>query len=140
MENGKGDCSYHTALCSIFQNPVGKALIFAGRPSDIAKAELETIKSIFADDKLSKQVHNAAKRISKKRGMSSDAPILSLSKRSKPSYGQPLSPAQLEESLELPEACYDEDCLSDVIVHTNRAPLVCCPPFIANVADKMFAL
>ena len=123
---------YHFVLTS--QPSLAEVLMFAIRSNDIAKTNLETIKSIFTDDKLAKQVHNAAKRISKKRGASSDAPLSSSSKKSKPSYGQPLSPAQLEESLELPEACCDEDVLSEAVIYTNRAPLVC-----YSLSGKLFA-
>ncbi|KAH7139495.1 hypothetical protein B0J11DRAFT_45109 [Dendryphion nanum] len=93
-------------------------------PAEISKTEFAAIKAIFTDDKLSKQVHNAAKRISKKRGSASDGVIPSPVKREKPLYGQPLSPAQFEASLELPDPCYGEDELSQASVHTNRAPLV----------------
>ena len=93
------------------------------RPAEIAKADLGVIKSIFGDDKVTKQVLNAAKRISKKRG-AGDATVASPVKRAKPSYGEPLSPAQLEDSLALPEVDVDEDELSKIVVRTNRAPLV----------------
>ncbi|KAF2712523.1 hypothetical protein K504DRAFT_372287 [Pleomassaria siparia CBS 279.74] len=93
-------------------------------PAQIAKVELGAIKAIFGDDKITKQVCNAAKRISKKRG-ASDISVASPVKRAKPSYeGGPLSPAQLEDSLALPELDADEDKLSKVVVYTNRAPLV----------------
>ena len=65
----------------------------------------------------------AAKRVSKKRG-ASDAPLASPIKRAKPSYGEPLSPAQFEDSLRLPEFDADENELSRTAVHSNRAPLV----------------
>ncbi|KAF2871831.1 hypothetical protein BDV95DRAFT_543153 [Massariosphaeria phaeospora] len=92
-------------------------------PSTIAKAELGTLKAIFADDKLAKQVLNAAKRVSKKRS-SSDTTAVTPSKKPKPSYGEPLTPAQLEDSLALPQAELDENELTDAIIYTNRAPLV----------------
>jgi hypothetical protein len=93
------------------------------RPAGIAKSELGVIKSIFEDDKITKQVLAAAKRVSKKRG-ASDAPLASPIKRAKPSYGEPLSPAQFEDSLKLPELDVDEDELSRTAVYSNRAPLV----------------
>jgi hypothetical protein len=65
----------------------------------------------------------AAKRVSKKRG-ASDAPLASPVKKAKPSYGEPLSPAQFEDSLSLPDVDVDEDELSKAVVFTNRAPLV----------------
>ena len=45
-------------------------------------------------------------------------------KKTRVSYGEPLSPAELEKSLELPEPCLDEDKLSQATIYTNRAPLV----------------
>ncbi|ORX92713.1 hypothetical protein BCR34DRAFT_608745 [Clohesyomyces aquaticus] len=92
-------------------------------PAEIAKSNLEAIKAIFGDEKVAKQVLNGAKRVSKKR-TASDASPASPAKKAKPSYGQPLTPAQFEDSLTLPEVCLDEEILSTAIVHTNRAPLV----------------
>ncbi|KAF2196929.1 hypothetical protein GQ43DRAFT_458832 [Delitschia confertaspora ATCC 74209] len=94
-----------------------------GTPSEIAKSDIESIKSIFTDEKIAKQVLNTAKRVSKKRA-ASDTPSITTPKKSKRSYGSPLSPPELEESLALPEPCMDEDVLSKTIVYTNRAPLV----------------
>jgi hypothetical protein len=62
--------------------------------------------------------------VSKKRKSTSDAPPAASAKKVKPSYGQPLSPAQFEDSLSLPEPCKDEEELSNAVVHSNRAPLV----------------
>ncbi|KAF2791222.1 hypothetical protein K505DRAFT_376957 [Melanomma pulvis-pyrius CBS 109.77] len=92
-------------------------------PADIAKSELGIIKSVFGDDKVTKQVLAAAKRISKKRGPG-DASVATPVKKAKPSYGEPLSPAQFEDSLALPGVDLDETELSKAIVYTNRAPLV----------------
>jgi hypothetical protein len=94
----------------------------ANRPDAIAKSKVDAVKIVFGDDKTSKQVLSAAKRVSKKR-TASDTPITP-AKKAKPSYGQPSTPAQLEESLALPESCLDEEKLSEVVVYTNRAPLV----------------
>ncbi|KAF2178820.1 hypothetical protein K469DRAFT_642027 [Zopfia rhizophila CBS 207.26] len=94
-----------------------------GTPVDISKSDIESIKSIFGDEKIAKQVLNAAKRASKKR-VSSDSSATTPSKKPRPSYGQPLSPAEFEESLALPEAVMDEQNLSTVVIYTNRAPLV----------------
>jgi hypothetical protein len=82
-----------------------------------------SIKAVFEDEKVAKQILNAAKRVSKKRGPANEtqaAPV----KRARPSYGEPLSPAQLEDSLALPEPCKDVEQLSKVTLYTNRAPLV----------------
>lgn len=45
-------------------------------------------------------------------------------KRLKPLYGQPLSPAEIEASLALPEANHNEDVIKSKTIFTNRAPLV----------------
>ncbi|KAF2007091.1 hypothetical protein P154DRAFT_517504 [Amniculicola lignicola CBS 123094] len=84
---------------------------------------MESIRAIFGDEKSAKQVFSAAKRVAKKRG-SSDAPTSPPAKKAKPSYGQPLTPTEFEESLKLPEACMNEGMLSGVCIQTNRAPLV----------------
>ena len=93
-------------------------------PDSLAKSPLPAIQAIFEDEKLSKQVLSAAKRISKKR-TASDVPPESPVKRKKTSNtGEPLDPADLEASLTLPESKADEPELADVILYTNRAPLV----------------
>ncbi|KAI4930999.1 uncharacterized protein J4E92_004833 [Alternaria infectoria] len=94
-------------------------------PSDISKSSHETLKTIFADEKVARSVLNAAKRQSKKR--TADAASVtpaSASKKAKATYGQPLNGADLEASLALPEPELDEDILSSSVVYTNRAPLV----------------
>jgi hypothetical protein len=95
-------------------------------PSDLANASFESIKSILGDDKIARQVLNAAKRVSKKRKASeSSGPVPALSpKKAKPMYGEPLNGADLEASLSLPEGIRDEEMLETAVVHTNRAPLV----------------
>ncbi|KAH7088153.1 hypothetical protein FB567DRAFT_468687, partial [Paraphoma chrysanthemicola] len=95
--------------------------------SDVAGSDIATLKGIFNDDKVARQVLNAAKRVSKKRKSSDSASagILAPSpKKTKPSYGVPLSPAEMEASLALPEAVRDEERLRSAVVYTNRAPLV----------------
>jgi hypothetical protein len=100
----------------------------AVRAPDLAKADFDRLKRIFGDEKLARQVLNAAKRVSKKR-TSSDAsaptaaPAQAL-KKAKASYGQPLNAAEFEASLALPDAELDEDVLKSAAVFTNRAPLV----------------
>ncbi|EDU51561.1 hypothetical protein PtrSN002B_006459 [Pyrenophora tritici-repentis] len=90
--------------------------------SDVSKSDLETLKTIFKDDKVARQVWNAAKRVSKKRSASdATAPT---PKKAKPTYGQPLSGADLEASLALPEPELDEEILKSTVLYTNRAPLV----------------
>ena len=84
---------------------------------------------MLGDEKLARQVLNAAKRVSKKRGASDDAPAPTAtpapaSKKAKTSYGRPLSAAEFEASLELPDSERDESVLQSASVFTNRAPLV----------------
>ena len=76
------------------------------------------------DEKLAKQVLSAAKRVTKKRGLSG-AETASPVKRNKaiPS-DEPLSPSMIEDSVILPESQADEQKLRKVTLHTNRAPLV----------------
>ncbi|MCJ1358711.1 MAG: hypothetical protein MMC33_008711 [Icmadophila ericetorum] len=89
----------------------------------LSKSNIEALKAIFIDEKLAKQVLNAAKRVSKKR--SSDSPSTPPTKRSKkPLAEEPLSPMEIEESLALPVTDADEDVLRNTVIHTNRAPLV----------------
>jgi hypothetical protein len=91
----------------------------------LAGANIGSIKSVFEDEKIARQVLNAAKRVSRKRKENesswSSAPS---PKKAKPLYGQPLDPAELEASLALPEAKRDEDVIQSAVVFTNRAPLV----------------
>jgi hypothetical protein len=94
-------------------------------PSDLAKSSHETLKTIFADEKVARQVLNAAKRQSKKRTAdASSSAIAPAPKKAKPTYGQPLSGADLEASLALPEPELDEEKLKSAAIYTNRAPLV----------------
>ena len=92
-------------------------------PTEISKSSVEKVKAIFGDEKISKHVFNAAKRVTKKRA-AGETSSTTLSKKSKASYGEPLTPAALEESLVLPEPFMNEEELSKTILFTNRAPLV----------------
>lgn len=94
--------------------------------STIAKASFEDLKQVFGDEKLARQVLNAAKRVSKKRASTDDvAPsVPPPPKRVKSLYGQPLSASDLEASLALPDAELEEDKLKSAVVYTNRAPLL----------------
>jgi hypothetical protein len=99
----------------------------ASRPSEIAKAEFDALKNVFGDDKVARQVLNAAKRVSKKRSASeasTSAVPAPPPKKGKPSYGEPMDASTFEASLALPEAELDEDKLKEAVVYTNRAPLV----------------
>lgn len=86
------------------------------------------MQTIFDDDKVARQVLNAAKRVSKKRSASEVSGIESVPapspKKIKPLYGRPQSPSELEASLSLPTAIHNEDVLKSKSIYTNRAPLV----------------
>ncbi len=104
----------------------------ASRASDLSKAEFDILKNIFVDEKVARQVLNAAKRVSKKR-KSSDASTVVPSpspKKAKSLYDQPLNPSEFEESLALPEAELDEEKLKSIVLFTNRAPLVLAFAFV----------
>jgi hypothetical protein len=92
----------------------------------LAGANIDTIKSIFEDEKIARQVLNAAKRVSKKRKAGDESALAPAPspKKARPQYGQPLNPADVEASLALPEAERDEQTLKRTVVFTNRAPLV----------------
>jgi hypothetical protein len=99
----------------------------ASRPSDIAKTDFNALKTLFGDEKVARQVLNAAKRVSKKRSASEaagSAVPVPPPKKAKPSYGEPMDPATYEASLALPESDLDTDQLKEMVVYTNRAPLV----------------
>lgn len=94
----------------------------------IAKVKIDEVQKIFEDEKLSKQVLNAAKRVSKKRAAGDDAtPSSPRKKRNEGSIfslQKELTPAELEVSLKLPESDLSAEELADVVLFTNRAPLV----------------
>lgn len=92
----------------------------------LAKAKADEVKAIFEDEKVSKQIISAAKRVTKKRAASDDGPPTPKKKKRNESLfsDEPLSPAQLEESLTLPYSDLDDEELSRVVLFTNRAPLV----------------
>ncbi|KAH6616606.1 hypothetical protein C7974DRAFT_402100 [Boeremia exigua] len=97
-------------------------------PEQLAKADFPSLKTIFGDEKVARQVLNAAKRVSKKRSLSEasglDSVPVTSPKKIKPLYGQPLSPSEVEASLALPTAIHNEEMLKSKTVFTNRAPLV----------------
>jgi hypothetical protein len=94
--------------------------------SDLANTDFESLKGIFGDDKVARQVLNAAKRLSKKRKSSESSASVPApsSKKPKALYGQPLNATELEASLALPEAERDEEILKSAVIYTNRAPVV----------------
>jgi hypothetical protein len=92
----------------------------------LASADIESLKTIFEDAKIARQVLNAAKRVLKKRKASESSTSVPAPspKKTRSIYGEPLNPAEVEASLALPESERDEDTLRSAVVFTNRAPLV----------------
>ncbi|KAK2767817.1 hypothetical protein FQN54_003978 [Arachnomyces sp. PD_36] len=94
-------------------------------PDEIAKADFKIIQDIFPEEKLAKQVSNAAKKLCKKRGATGDEVATSPSKKAKKvSPGVEQTPFEIETSLALPEVSLEEDDIAKTILLTNRAPLV----------------
>ncbi|KAK4998387.1 hypothetical protein LTR66_002361 [Elasticomyces elasticus] len=93
-------------------------------PLDISKSNLESLKSIFPDERLAKQVLSAAKRVLKRHP--TDSPSSSAKKRKASLMGDEssTSPAALEASLALPEGATDEENIVNTVLLTNRAPLL----------------
>lgn len=87
----------------------------------IAKADVEILKPIFNDEKITKQVVNAAKRLSnpRKRAPTHDVSS-SPAKQTKTARDDN---GDVEAELALPELSVPIEELSHVVVETNRAPL-----------------
>ncbi|RDW86383.1 uncharacterized protein DSM5745_03025 [Aspergillus mulundensis] len=91
----------------------------------ISNGELKTLQEIFKDDKLAKQVLNAARRTSKKRSAPTESTGNSRPKKSRPSLqGGAATPFAIESALALPVSTASEEELSNIVLLTNRAPLV----------------
>ncbi|KEY78053.1 hypothetical protein BA78_6467 [Aspergillus fumigatus] len=85
--------------------------------------QFKSLQEIFKDDKVAKQVLNAAKRVSKKRQAptgNSDSP----QKKARGPARIDATPYETELALSLPISSASEDELSRIILLTNRAPLV----------------
>ncbi|GME23441.1 hypothetical protein BKCO1_200052 [Neofusicoccum parvum] len=97
-----------------------------GSPDSMSKSNLQDVQKVFTDEKLAKQVFNAAKRVSKKRTSTTSDNTLSAPavKKSRIGASEPGTPAAFEESLALPEPNHDEKSIRDAKIVTNRAPLV----------------
>lgn len=100
-------------------------------PEALAKVKPDAVRTIFEDEKVAKGVIAAAKRVSKKRAAGDDgnpagpSPKKKRGKEGPKLFGdEPLPPADLEKSLTLPSSEASEDELKDVVLFTNRAPLV----------------
>lgn len=96
-------------------------------PDAIAKADTHTLKSVFGDDKVVKQVHNAAKRLSnpKKRAASASSSLSSADKLPKTAH-------DVEAQLLFPSTDVSIDELRSKTIETNRAPLFLAFAFILS--------
>ena len=94
------------------------------RADSLAKSDLPTVQAIFTDEKLAKQVLNAAKRVTKKRTSSEVRPESPAKRKKVSSMKGMISPSAIEDSLVLPESNVDDEELRSTTIHTNRAPLV----------------
>ncbi|KXT11574.1 hypothetical protein AC579_3118 [Pseudocercospora musae] len=94
-------------------------------PEALAKIKPDALQTTFPDEKIAKQVISAAKRVSKKRTAGNDTQTTPRKKRKESLFlEEPLSPAELEKSLELPGSDASEEELRKTVLFTNRAPLV----------------
>ncbi|EGP89635.1 uncharacterized protein MYCGRDRAFT_37741 [Zymoseptoria tritici IPO323] len=98
-------------------------------PESIAKVKPDALRPIFEDEKISKQIISAAKRLTKKRsaGELDDNPPTPKKKCKAESLftdQTPLSPTAMEFSLTLPTSSLPFSSLSSTCLITNRAPLV----------------
>lgn len=103
----------------------------------LAQTKPAELQAVFEDEKLVKQILAAAKRVSKKRAAAAgdDDVLLHPSPKKKKKKlkndslfdddgDKPLTPANLEASLQLPYSTSNASELEKIILQTNRAPLV----------------
>ncbi|KAK4619300.1 hypothetical protein CLAFUW4_10880 [Fulvia fulva] len=92
----------------------------------LAKAKPADLRPLFEDEKVTKQIIAAAKRVTKKRAAGDDtvAPPKKKQRNESLFSNEPVAPADLEKSLELPYSTLSELELSQTALFTNRAPLV----------------
>lgn len=106
----------------------------------LAQTKPAELQAVFEDEKLVKQILAAAKRVSKKRAAAAtaagdDSVLLHPSPKKKKKLkneslfdddddDKPLTPANLEASLQLPYSTCNASELEKIILQTNRAPLV----------------
>lgn len=104
----------------------------------LAQTKPAELQAVFEDEKLVKQILAAAKRVSKKRAAAAaagdDSVLLHPSPKKKQKKlkndslfdddDKPLTPANLEASLQLPYSTSNASELEKIILQTNRAPLV----------------
>ncbi|KAJ5390675.1 uncharacterized protein N7496_001743 [Penicillium cataractarum] len=92
---------------------------------EIAKADIQVLQDIFKDQKVAKQILNAGKRVSKKRGAPADNTAASPQKKKKNTIiTKDSTPFDIESSLRLPTPSSPDNELRVMIIVTNRAPLV----------------
>ena len=102
------------------------SLNYVGSSENIAKADLPAISAVFADEKISKQILSAAKRVSnprKKSGTSSNGMSAAKRKRNIGEDGG-RTEAERDVDLSLPVAEVEEEEMIKSTIQTNRAPLV----------------
>lgn len=85
-------------------------------PDAIAKSNVDVLRGIFGDDKVVKQVHNAAKRLSNPKKRAASTNLAAPSK-------QPRSTQDKEAQLTFPQADLSIDEIRSKTIETNRAPL-----------------
>lgn len=105
----------------------------------LAQTKPAELQAVFEDEKLVKQILAAAKRVSKKRAAAAgdDGVLLHPSPKKKKKKklkndslfdddddDKPLTPANLEASLQLPYSTCNASELEQIVLQTNRAPLV----------------
>ncbi|KAI4724692.1 hypothetical protein E4T49_07564 [Aureobasidium sp. EXF-10728] len=92
---------------------------------DLAKADFDTLKAASATEKAAKATLAAAKRVSikRKRGLPETSTPASF-KRSKVDSADIQSPADVEAALVLPTSDLTEEDLENIVLTTNRAPLL----------------
>ncbi|KAJ5683307.1 hypothetical protein N7462_006472 [Penicillium macrosclerotiorum] len=93
-------------------------------PESIAKSNPKVLQNIFENEKFAKQVLNAGKRVSKKRGASADNSATSPQKKKKQIITTDTPPFEIESHLRLPVSVATDKELRDIVITTNRAPLV----------------
>lgn len=93
-----------------------------GNAENISKSDLKTVSAIFTDERLAKQIFNAARRVtnSKKRPASGEVKPTAR----KLTKGADGSAQPSEAALQLPRSDLEEGVLNKISLQTNRAPLV----------------
>lgn len=96
----------------------------------LSRSKTKDLHSIFEDEKICKQIISAAKRVLKKRSAADGDETAATPPKKKKQRNEslfsaePAAPADLEASLKLPTCDSSDSDLQDVVLFTNRAPLV----------------